>query len=216
VGNYTFDNSLEDAELLGRIAKIAAQAGAPFLAAASPQILGCVSLAATPDPDDWSESTDPQALEAWKALRQLPEASYLGLALPRFLLRLPYGRETEPIGPFAFEEMEETRAHTDYLWGNPAFACAYLLAEAFSQDGWNLHAGVIQEIAGLPLHIYRKDGESLMKPCAEALLMERAAERLLDHGLMPLLSFQGSDLIRLARFQSLASPLKPLAGRWSG
>jgi type VI secretion system protein ImpC len=215
-GNYTFDNSSQDAELLGRMAKIAAQAGAPFLAAASPKILGCDSLATTPDPDDWSESTDPQALEAWKAVRQLPEASYLGLALPGFLLRLPYGKQTEPIEGFAFEEVDEIPAHADFLWANPVFACAYLLAEAFSQDGWNMRPGVVREIEGLPLHTYQKDGEPLIKPCTEALLSERAAERLLERGLMPLLSFQGRDVIRLARFQSLASPLKPLAGRWTG
>jgi type VI secretion system protein ImpC len=213
--NYTFDHSREDAELLGRMAKIAAQAGVPFLAAASSRIVGCDSLAATPDPDDWLQSVDSSELEAWNALRKLPEAAHVGLALPRFLLRLPYGRETEPIDTFAFEEFENARpAHEAYLWGNPAFACVYLLAVAFCQNGWNLRPGVIREISGLPLHVYETDGESILKPCAEVLLTERAAERILEHGLMPLLSLQGSDVVRLARFQSLADPLKPLAGRW--
>jgi type VI secretion system protein ImpC len=79
-----------------------------------------------------------------------------------------------------------------------------------------MRPGSVREIEGLPLHIYQKEGASLMQPCVEALLTERAAERLLEHGLMPLLSFQGRDIIRLARFQSLASPLSPLAGRWRG
>ena len=215
-GNYTFDNSSEDAELLGRIAKVAARAGAPFLAAASPKILGCDSLTTTPDPDDWSESTDPQVLEIWKAVRELPEASHVGLSLPGLLLRLPYGKETEPIERFPFEEIAKNPDHAHYLWGNPAFACVYLLAEAFSRDGWNMRPGIVREIAGLPLHTYQKDGESLIKPCSEALLSERAAERMLDQGVMPLLSFHGRDAVRLARFQSLASPLKPIAGRWSG
>jgi type VI secretion system protein ImpC len=216
-GNYTFDHSHEDAELLGRMAQIAAQAGVPFLAAASSGIVGCDSLAATPDPDDWLQSVDSSELEAWNALRKLPEAAHLGLALPRFLLRLPYGRDTEPIGTFPFEEFENARpAHETYLWGNPAFACVYLLAVAFSQTGWNLRPGVIREISGLPLHVYETDAEPILKPCAEVLLTQRAAERILEHGLMPLLSLQGSDVVRLARFQSLADPLKPLAGRWNG
>jgi type VI secretion system protein ImpC len=215
--NYTFNHSREDAELLGRMAKIAARAEVPFLAAASSRILGCDSLAATPDPDDWLESADASELEAWYALRRLPEAAHLGLALPRFLLRLPYGRETEPIDAFVFEEFENaTPAHEKYLWGNPAFACVYLLAVAFSQAGWNLRPGAIREIPGLPLHVYQTDGAPILKPCAEVLLTERAAERALDHGVMPLLSLQGSDVVRLARFQSLAVPLKPLAGRWRG
>jgi type VI secretion system protein ImpC len=212
-GNYTFDGSVEDVELLGRIAKIAAQAGAPFVAAASPQIVGCVSLANTPDPDDWSQPAD---REAWDALRELPEATSLGLALPRFLLRLPYGKETEPIEGFPFEEVRENPEHARYLWGNPAFACVYLLAEAFGQHGWNMRPGVVRDIQSLPLHTYQTDGQSLVKPCAETLLSEKAAERLLDQGLMPLVSFHGRDAVRLARFQSVANPLKPLAGRWSG
>ena len=95
---------------------------------------------------------------AWEALRKLPEASYLGLALPRFLLRLPYGADTDPTERFAFEEMDARPEHDHYLWGNPALACAYLLAQAFSQDGWDLRPGVVQEIESLPLHVYREAG----------------------------------------------------------
>jgi type VI secretion system protein ImpC len=215
-GNYTFDHSREDVELLGRLAKIARQAEAPFLAAASPQVLGCLSWAETPDPDDWQQPVDPQDRQAWETLRQLPETAYLGLIVPRFLLRLPYGSDTDPTEQFAFEEFAESSGHEEYLWRNPAFVCVYLLAEAFSQYGWDLYPGIIQEIEGLPLHIYKKDGGSLMQPCAEAWLTERAAEHILDKGLMPLLSIRGRDTVRLARFQSLANPVTSLAGRWSG
>src|SRR5262249_51016732 len=89
VGNYTFGPDLADVELAGRLAKVARQAGSPLLAGASPAILGCPSLAATPDPDDWSRDAREETQETWQALRQLAEARYLGLALPRFLLRLP-------------------------------------------------------------------------------------------------------------------------------
>jgi type VI secretion system protein ImpC len=212
-GNYTFDHRRTDVEVLGRMAKIAAHAGAPLLAAASPQVVGCASLDATPDPDDWSPPRDG---EAWQALRQRAEAAYVALALPRFLLRLPYGRETDPIQAFAFEELDERPVHDHYLWGNPAFACVYLLAEAFSHHGWHLRPGVVREIDSLPVHIYHKDGEARMQPCTEALLTERAVERLLEHGLIPLLAFRGRDVSRLARFHSIASPLQPLAGRWRG
>jgi type VI secretion system protein ImpC len=214
-GNYTFDQSHEDVELLGRLAKIARQAGAPFLAAASPHILGCVSWAETPDPDDWQRPIDPQDRQAWEALRQLPEASYLGLVQPRFLLRVPYGADTDPTERFPFEEMAGPPAHEEYLWGNPAFACVYVLAEAFSQYAWSMRPGMVQEIEGLPLHVYQKDGDSFIQPCAEAWLSERAAERILEMGLIPLLSLRGRDVVRLARFQSLARPATPLGGRWS-
>lgn len=212
-GNYSFEPGREDAEVLGRIAKVARRAGAAFFSEASPRVLGCESLAATPDPHDWRPS-DSEDGEAWEALRRLPEASYLGLALPRFLLRLPYGAATDPVEQFDFEETGDGSGHQSYLWGNPAFACAYLLAQAFSRDGWGLRAGAFQEIDGLPMHVYGEDGESKIKPCAEVLLTERAAETILENGLMPLLSFKGRDTIRVARFQSLAKPLTRLAGRW--
>jgi type VI secretion system protein ImpC len=213
-GNYTFGPSREDAELLGRIAEIARAAGAPFIAAASDKLLGCESLAKTPDPREWKRMTNTEGIQAWEALRKLPEASYLGLALPRFLLRLPYGADTEPTERFDFEEMTSSPEHNHYLWGNPALACVYSLAQAFSHYGWDLRPGVVQEIESLPLHVYKERGESRITPCAEVLLTERAAEIILDKGFMPLLSLKNRDTIRLARFQSLTDPPSPLAGRW--
>jgi type VI secretion system protein ImpC len=214
-GHYTFSATETEVEVLGRLAKIAQQAGAPFVAAANSQIFGCGSLAKTPDPDDWQQPIAQPEREAWQTLRHLPEAIYLGLAVPRFLLRLPYGRDTEPLDHFAFEEMDVPPSHEAYLWGNPTIACAYLLAEAFSQDEWDLRPGVSQNIEGLPLHIYRDGGESITKPCAETWLTERAVERILDAGLMPLVSMKNQDVVRLARFQSLADPPCALAGRWN-
>jgi type VI secretion system protein ImpC len=213
-GNFTFDETRVDTALLSRLAKLARAAGAPFIAGAHSHILGCDSLAETPDPDDWRLTTDNETQEAWAALRKLPEASSLGLALPRFLLRLPYGEQTDPVDRFNFEEMEATPRHEEYLWGNPSFACVYLLAQTFSQYGWDFHSGIVHEISGLPLHVYKVQGESRIKPCAEVVLTQRAAEAILDQAVMPFLSFIHQDLLRLARFQSFADPPTTLSGRW--
>jgi type VI secretion system protein ImpC len=212
--NYTFDASGDDLQLLGRMAAVAHHAGAPFLAAASPRVLGCESLAETPEPRKWRVASRQNGADAWDALRRLPQASWLGMVLPRFLLRLPYSKLTEPTELFAFEEFSGSR-HEDYLWGNPALACAYLLGEAFLESGGEMRPGEICEISGLPLHIYKAGGESHLKPCGEALLGEQAVEAILDRGLMPFISMKGSDAIRLVRFQSLASPPAELSGRWS-
>jgi len=214
-GNYTFDYTREDAEVLARIAKIGKRAGAPFISATSDHLLGCKSLVETPDPDDWKRSAEKESLQAWKALKKLPEASYMGLALPRFLLRVPYGQDTEPIESFQFGEMEAKPVHSHYLWGNPSFACAYLIGQTFSVSGWKFQPGMIQDIEGLPVHIHREGGEPRMKPCAEVVLAERAVEEILGKGLMPLLSFKNQDRIRIARFQSFADPPTGLAGRWA-
>jgi type VI secretion system protein ImpC len=196
MGNYTFGSSDQDAALLERLAAIARQAGAPFVAAASPALV------------------DGKDQAAWAALRRSPAAAFLGLALPRFLLRLPYGNDTAPVEGFTFEEMPAGTDHESYLWGNPAFACIGLLGEAFLREGWALDPNAVRELGGLPLHIYTADDESQIKPCAEVVLGERAMERIRDAGIMPLLCDRGSDRLRLPGFRSLALPPAPLSGRW--
>ncbi len=214
IGNYTFDASQEDVELLGRMGKIARAAGAPFFAGASPRVLGCHSLANSAEPRDWP-ALDTDDVERWAALRTLPEASSLGLALPRFLLRQPYGKGADRVEQLAFEELPGTPKHESYLWGNPAFVCACLLGQAFTRYGWSFRPGVVQEVDGLPLHTYRDaEGESALKPCAEVVLNDRAAAAVADKGIMPLRSVQGSDAVRLGGFFSVAEPTKALAGPW--
>jgi type VI secretion system protein ImpC len=214
-GNYVFDNSAGSAALLGRLAKLAKAAGAPFLAGASPRILGCASLAESPDPRAWRPSDDEETRGWWEAVRRLPDARWLGLALPRFLLRLPYGRQTSETEAFDFEEMPGTPRHEAYLWGNAVFACVYLLGQAFSEYGWEFRPGAVRDVDGLPAHVYGENGETNLKPCAEVLLTEAAAEAILERGLMPLISIKGTDRVQLGRFQSIAEPLAPLAGRWA-
>jgi type VI secretion system protein ImpC len=196
-GNYTFGHTETDVRLLRDLAGIMHLAGAPFLAEGDP---------AGAD----SEQVD----QLWEALRRSPGARSIGLALPRFLLRLPYGEDTDSVEGFAFEEMPGTPVHGNYLWANPAFACAYLLGQAFTSDGWDLRPGRHQEIGGLPLHVYKEDGEQQLKPCAEMLMTEEDAESIMDQGYMPLASIKGQDSVRLLRFQAIANPPAPLAGRW--
>ncbi|BBO17371.1 conserved hypothetical protein [Candidatus Brocadia pituitae] len=213
-GNYTFGRNAKDIELLGRMAKIAKAAGSPFISAASDKVFCCESLAETPNPEDWRKSTDTEGIQTWETLRKLPESSYVGLAMPRFLLRLPYGAETDAIEGFAFEEFPDSPNHNHYLWGNPSFACVYLLGQTFTQYGWDFQSGIVQDIEGLPLHVYKQKDESLTKPCAEVVFTEQTVEIVLDKGIMPLLSYKNHDIIRLARLQSLAIPPTHLAGRW--
>jgi type VI secretion system protein ImpC len=111
--------------------------------------------------------------------------------------------------------MPEESEHDDYLWGNPAFVCALLLAQSFSESGWELRPGQRAELDRLPVHVYRLDGDSEVKPCAEALMTTHTADRIMESGFMPLASMKGQDEVRLVRFQSIAHPLKALAGRWT-
>jgi type VI secretion system protein ImpC len=199
-GNYSFARTVGDAEMLGRLARIMSFARAPFLGEA--------------DPGNSGTETE-EAARHWERLRQLPEACWVGLAMPRFLLRLPYGKKTDPVESFDFEEMPGAPRHQEYLWGNPAFACVQLLAEAFANDGWQMRPGAYAQIDRLPVHIYEAEGEKHAKPCAEVLLTERDIDWILDQGYMALASIRDRDAVRLVRFQSIAKPLARLSGRWS-
>ncbi len=212
VSDFSFGADPNDAILAGRLAALARSAGAPWLAAASPALAGCPSLVDHPDPAAWDRAVP----AAWGMLRRQREAAWLGLALPRFLLRLPYGPDTEPCALRDWRETTEPPRHDQYLWGNPAFACALLLAGRLGPGGtWRTPGGVL-DIGDLPLHLSAADGETRAQPCAEVLLSERAAHRLLDAGLMPLVSLKDRDAVRLLRFQSFAEPAAPLAGPWGG
>jgi len=211
VGNYQFADTRTDVEMLGRIAQIAASAGTPFIAGADTRVFGCPSPAETPDPDDWQEP-EGEAAEMWQQLRGLPAASSLGLIAPRFLLRHPYGPEASPTERLEFVELP-TPDHAGFLWGNPAFVIACQLARAFSHSGRKM-SSVECDIDDLPAYVYDDAGQPAIKPCAEGLLGDRAVERILDFGIMPLQSYAGRGRVVITSINSLANPPAALAGRW--
>jgi hypothetical protein len=162
---------------------------------------------------------NPDAVPAWQALRQLPEAALLGLAVPRFLLRLPYGENTQSIDKFSYEEMSRPPDRSHYLWGNPALACATLLAQAFHEQGWACKPGAVLDLENLPIHVYTVDDEEEVT-LAEAWLVRPQTEQLVKQGIMPFLCVRGKGAMQLLRSLSLAQPAKDqpacdLQGRWS-
>ncbi|MBL1265342.1 type VI secretion system contractile sheath domain-containing protein [Methylomicrobium sp. RS1] len=214
IGNYRFGSSAEDAALLAACGVLASHAGGPFIAAADEGLLGCRSLAESSDPHDWQELPS-EAKQRWHALRQSPAASWIGLALPRILLRLPYGPETEPVDCFAFEEAASVAGHEAFLWGNPAFFCALLLGLSYTERGDAMQPGDHLQIDDLPAYVLKQEGGSRLLPCAEVGLSDKAMEKILALGIMPFLSHRTRNSVRLARFQSLAYPAAGLRGFWS-
>lgn len=216
VGDFSFAGESSDIALLASMAALAARAGAPFLAGASPSLVGCASPGDLATPARWSPLL-PEAEAHWQTLRQSPVATWIGLALPRLLVRLPYGgakgATTEPVESFAFEEMADGRQHERYVWGNPVYALAYLAGQSFSEQGRQADVAERQLIEDLPNPVYRDaDGESAQQPGAEIWLGESAAESILDRGLMPLLSIHNRNAARLMRWQSISSPCQGVAG----
>ncbi len=199
VAHQSFGGDARDIAVLERLAAVGAALHAPWLAE------GQLDLA--------TGSLTAEAAAQWRRLRASPAARYLGLSLPRVLLRLPYGKDTEAIERFPFEELQNLDAHGSYLWGNPAVFCATLLAQGFSQRGAGLSVDRPSQIDGLPLHLVRRGGETVTKPCAEVLMGEDDAIALLDAGFIPMLSYRDQNVVRVPRVQSIAEPAARLAGR---
>ena len=213
-GNFAFEPSVDDAATLMRIAKIAQTSETPFIAQAGARILGIESLAETLESDDWGLPEDSNEGKLWEMLRSLPEASYVGLTLPRFLGRMPYGAKSDRVEAFSFEEILTPDDNRNYLWTNSSFACALLLAQSFSLYEWELSENLVRDIDNLPLYVYKDTSQTIAKPITEVALRVNAAEKIIEHGLMPFVSFRDTDRIRLARFQSIASPPTVLKGKW--
>jgi type VI secretion system protein ImpC len=211
VGDYYFGPEPGDVALLTALGAAAAMNGGAFLGAARPSMLGCNTVAEMADAKYWSSAEGDSSL--WQSLRTSAVADRLGLALPRVLARLPYGEATEEIDSFAFEEMPQ-RSHEDYLWANPAYYCGRMLAESFTNRGWDMDSDDTLNLGYLPAHNYTEDGESRLQPCAELLLSESTMVAILDQGLMPLISYRSQNTAVLGRFQSIASPAAALEGPW--
>ena len=200
-GLYEFDETPPHAELLSRIGKIAQQAHAPFIA----------SISANALKTDW-EDHHKLIRDTWKALKKSPEAAYIGLACPRFLLRHPYGAKSEPVDPFDFEEFSRREGIKGMLWANPAVLACVMLGKTL-KDGKRL--GQIMTMNDVPYHIMEDEyGDQVALPATERLLITKTAQKLAKRGYMPVLSIKGRNEVRLGSFQSLKG--KPIAGFWAG
>ncbi len=210
VGDYYFDKSGQDIELLEKIGQVAASAHAPFLTAASEDMFNLQSFAELDAPRDLGKVFDTTEYAKWKAFRQSEDARYVALTAPRMLLREPYGQATVPIDAFSFEEHVDGTDHDKYLWGNAAWALGTRVTQAFSEHGWcatirGVEGGGLVE--GLPVHNFRTDaGEVAMKCPTETPVTDRREKELADLGFAPLVHCKGTPN---AAFFSVQSAQKP-------
>ncbi|HLI33970.1 MAG TPA: type VI secretion system contractile sheath large subunit [Terriglobia bacterium] len=210
VGDYEFSKHPEDIELLEKISQVAAAAHAPFLSAASSQLLSMDSYTQLDQPRDIGKIFDTTEYAKWRSFRQSEDSKYVGLTCPRILMRLPYGTETKPIEAFNYEEGVDGADHSKYLWGNAAYALGARLTNAFAQFGWcaairGVEGGGLVE--GLPAHTFRTDeGDVALKCPTEIAITDRREKELADQGLVPLVHCKGTDK---AAFFSVQSANKP-------
>ncbi|MCC5090223.1 type VI secretion system contractile sheath large subunit [Xanthomonas campestris] len=210
VGDYYFDQSPPDVELLNGIAQVAAAAHAPFIAAAAPKLMGMDSWSELSNPRDLAKIFSTPDYAAWRSLRESEDAKYIGLAMPRTLSRLPYGAATAPLDEFDFEEDTAGADSAKYTWQNAAYAMAVNINRSFKQYAWCSRIRGIESggaVEGLPTHSFpTDDGGVDMKCPTEVAITDRRSAELDKMGLMPLVHRKNSDMAAFISAQSLNKP----------
>ncbi len=210
IGDYTFDHGPQDVQLLGDMAQIAAAAHAPFLAAAAPSVMQMESWSELANPRDLTKIFLTPEYAAWRSLRESEDSRYLGLCMPRFLARLPYGAKTDPVDEFDFEEDTEGADSEKYCWANSAYAMATNVTRAFKLYGWCTRIRGIESggaVEALPTHTFPSDdGGVAMKCPTEIAISDRREAELAKNGFMPLIHKKNSDFAAFIGAQSLQKP----------
>lgn len=197
VGDYHFEHSAADVELLGEIAKVAAAAHAPFIAGASPALAQMHSWQELPSPRDLTKMFSATEYAAWNALRASDDARYIGLAMPRFLARLPYGSKSNPIEEFSFEEELGDGDPARFTWANSAYGMAANITRSFKDCGWCTRIRGIESggaLSGLPSHIFAAESGGGDRRPTEVTMTDRRESELERAGLMPLVHRRNADI----------------------
>ena len=210
VGDYHFDHSPPDVELLGEMARISAAAHCPFISGASPEVMQMDSWQELANPRDLTKIFTNSEYAAWRSLRESEDARYIGLAMPRFLARLPYGSRTNPVDEFDFEEDTDGATHERYTWANSAYAMASNINRSFKEYGWCTSIRGVESggaVEDLPCHTFpTDDGGVDMKCPTEIAISDRREAELAKNGFMPLVHRKNSDFAAFIGAQSLQKP----------
>lgn len=210
VGDYEFGRHPQDVALLERLAGVAAAAHAPFLAAAGPALFGWESFAQLSLPTDLPRLFSTTEYVKWRAFRDMEDARYVGLTLPRMLLREPYRSETVDVESFVFREDVEGPDSARYLWGNAAFALGARVADAFARTGWSAAIRGVEGgglVRGLPSPSVETDaGQVVVKGPLEYAVTEEREKALADCGFVPLAHCKGTEYAVFFSVQSCQRP----------
>jgi len=210
VSNYAFDSGPMDIELLRNIADVAAAAHTPFIASAAPEFFGRTSFEELDEITQLEAVMDSPAYLNWNSFRESENSRYIGLALPRFLLRLPYGEDTVKVKGFNYSEDVKAEDHDKYLWGNASYALATNINKSFSDHGWPVNIVGPQSggmVENLPLHVYDVDNIPETKIPLEIKIPDMKERDFAEHGFIPLLIHEGKKVE--AAFFSAYSTQKP-------
>ncbi len=208
VANYEFGPGAPDIKLLQYSASVAAMAHSPFISAAGPGFFGIDNFNQLPNLKDIASIYEMPQFTKWNSFRESEDARFVGLTLPHFLLRLPYGPDTQPVKKFNYNE-GVSGGNENFLWGNAAFAFASRINDSFAKYRWAANiigpqgGGAVED---LPVYNYEAMGETQTKIPTEILISERREFELAEAGFIALTMRKGSDN---AAFFSANSCQKP-------
>jgi len=210
VADYHFDHSPPDVELLAEMAKIAAAAHAPLITGADPALFQMDSWSELANPRDLTKIFQTPEYASWRSLRDSEDSKYVGLAMPRFLGRLPYGAKTDPVEAFAFEEDTDGSDASKYGWVNAAYGMAVNINRSFKEYGWCSRIRGIESggaVENLPTHTFPSDDGGVDQKCpTEIAISDRREAELAKNGMMPLIHRKNSDIAAFIGAQSLHKP----------
>lgn len=211
LGFYEFEHNPKELFWLRQMGKVAAVAHAPFLGAVSPKFFGCNTIQELSAIKDLPALLAQPKYGAWNSLRDTPEAAYLGLTSPRYILRLPYHPETNPSGEYPFVEETNGDDDTKYLWGSSVALLARNLIKSFESSGWCQYirgpkgGGLI---TGLPAHTMTLRGEKTVKIPVEMSIPDYRELEFANSGFIPLVYRKGSADCCFFSVQSIKQPKK--------
>lgn len=206
IGDYAFDHSPPDVEILRGMSMISAAAHAPFIAAVAPSVMHLDSWQEIANPRDLSKIFQTPEYAAWRSLRESDDSKFIALTMPRFLGRLPYGDETDPVEEFSYQESHSGGTLGTYVWCNSAYAMGTNITRAFKQYGWcarirGIDGGGLVE--GLPAMTFPSvDGSVDFRSPTEVAITDRWEAELANKGIMTLLHRPGSDVAAFIGAQS--------------
>src|SRR5579864_2291296 len=210
IGDYEFGKHPEDMALLEGISHVAAQAHAPFISAAAPDLLNLESFTKLDAPRDLAKIFDSTEYAKWKSFRQSEDSRYVALCLPRTLGRLPYGKDTKPIDEFSYEEHVDGTDHSKYLWTNAAYSLGTRMTNSFSQFGMCVAMRGVEGgglVEGLPVHnFYTDEGDIALKCPTEVPITDRREKELADLGFAPLVHCKDTDYAAFFSVQTCQKP----------
>jgi type VI secretion system protein ImpC len=203
--DHEFGRTAQEIDLATRLAQVGAMAHAPVIAAACPSLFDFdwTDFRNLPAPRELAGIFESIDMAGWKDLRGSEDARYLALVLPRVLMRLPYGIDTEtesgtvPVEGMLFDEIGNGLDHEDYLWGTAVWALGQRITEAFALYGWCAAIRGVEGggmVAGLPLHTFTAPaGDRVAKVPTEVAVTDRREKELNDLGFITLCYQKGTD-----------------------